>query len=68
MAAWQQRTGVSHEHATLRTILADLAAPGEPIKRLLAARTAADLDGDKSPEGLWLGELARRLIGANSHD
>jgi hypothetical protein len=44
-------------------VLAELANPGEPIRRLLAARSATELATDASPEGLWLTELARRLLG-----
>lgn len=61
--AWQRRSGVSHEHAALRQVLAELPAPGEPVRRLLAARSAAQLSNDPSPEGRWLAELGRRLLG-----
>jgi hypothetical protein len=60
--AWQRKTGVSHEHATLHEVLAALPAPGEPIRRLLSASTAAEL-ADGGPEGQWLAELGRRLLG-----
>jgi hypothetical protein len=59
----QEARGVSHEHATLHEVLADLPAPGAQIRRLLAAPDAAALDDDGSPEGLWLSELGRRLLG-----
>ena len=58
-----QRRGVSHEHATLHAILAELASPGDEVRRLLAAPSATALAGDESPEGRWLLELARRLLG-----
>lgn len=61
---WRQETGVSHEHATLRMVLAGLAGPGEPVQRLLAAESAKDLAGDSSPEGQWLFELGRYLLEA----
>ncbi len=60
---WQQETGVSHEHATLRMVLAGLEEPGELVQRLVAAECAEDLAGDSSPEGRWLFELGRRLLG-----
>ena len=60
---WQQETGVSHEHATLRMVLAGLFEPGELVQRLVAAECAEDLAGDSSPEGRWLFELGRRLLG-----
>jgi 3-hydroxymyristoyl/3-hydroxydecanoyl-(acyl carrier protein) dehydratase/1-acyl-sn-glycerol-3-phosphate acyltransferase len=63
--AWQRRTGVSHEHATLREVLAGLPAPGEPIRRLLSASTAEEL-ADASPDGQWLAELGRRVLGEGS--
>jgi hypothetical protein len=61
--AWQEARGVSPEDATLRTVLADLPGPGEPIRRLLLASSAVELAADESPEGRWLAELARRLLG-----
>lgn len=61
--AWQAGHGVSHEHATLREVLAGLEDPGEEVRRLLAAQSATALAGDESPEGRWLLELGRRLIG-----
>jgi acyl transferase domain-containing protein/3-hydroxymyristoyl/3-hydroxydecanoyl-(acyl carrier protein) dehydratase/1-acyl-sn-glycerol-3-phosphate acyltransferase len=60
---WQAERGVSHEHAVLHEVLAELAEPCELTRRLLAARDAAELDGDDSPVGRWLAELARRLLG-----
>jgi hypothetical protein len=63
--AWQRKTGVSHEHATLHEVLAALPAPGEPIRRLLSAGTAAEL-ADASLEGQWLAELGRRVLGEGS--
>ena len=60
--AWQRKTGVSHEHATLHQVLAELPEPGDPIRRLLCARNAAEL-ADPGPEGQWLAELGRRLLG-----
>jgi len=59
--AWQRKTGVSREHATLHEVLAELPAPGDPIRRLLSASNAAEL-ADASPEGQWLAELGRRLL------
>ena len=61
--AWQAAHGVSHEHATLREVLAELPCPGEEVRRLLAAREAASLANDASPGGRWLAELGRRLLG-----
>ncbi len=61
--AWQSARGVSHEHATLREVLAELEDPGEEIRRLLAAPDATALAGDDSPAGRWLSEMGRRLIG-----
>ncbi len=61
--AWQFARGVSHEHATLREILAERTSPGDEVCRLLAAPSATSLAGDNSPEGRWLLELGRRLLG-----
>lgn len=63
--AWQAARGVAHEHATLHEVLAELENPGDgdEIRRLLAAPSAAALAGDESPEGRWLAELGRRLLG-----
>jgi 3-hydroxymyristoyl/3-hydroxydecanoyl-(acyl carrier protein) dehydratase/1-acyl-sn-glycerol-3-phosphate acyltransferase len=62
--AWQAARGVSDEHATLHAILAELASPGDEVRRLLAAPDASALAGDESPEGRWLLELGRRLLGS----
>ncbi len=64
MNAWQAARGVSHEHATLREVLAELASPGEAVRRLLAAPDAAALAGDETSEGRWLLEMGRRLLGS----
>ena len=61
--AWQEARGVSHEHATLHEVLAELPEPGEAVGRLLLAPDAGDLARDESPEGRWLAELGRRLLG-----
>lgn len=61
--AWQAARGVSHEHATLHEVLAELPFPGAEVRRLLGARTASALADDASPEGRWLLELGRRLLG-----
>jgi hypothetical protein len=61
--AWQAARGVSHEHATLHEVLAELEDPGDEVRRLLAAPSAAALAGDDSPAGQWLLELGRRLLG-----
>ncbi len=61
--AWQAARGVSHEHATLREVLAELDSPGDEVRRLLAAPSAAARAGDETPAGRWLQELGRRLLG-----
>ncbi len=61
--AWQAARGVSHEHATLREVLAELDSPGEEVRQLLAAPDAAAHAGDETPAGRWLRELGRRLLG-----
>ncbi|MFO7562215.1 MAG: beta-ketoacyl synthase N-terminal-like domain-containing protein [Enhygromyxa sp.] len=63
VAAWQAARGVSHEHATLRQMLAERAALGDAARRLIEASSASELAADASPEGQWLSELARRLLG-----
>jgi 3-hydroxymyristoyl/3-hydroxydecanoyl-(acyl carrier protein) dehydratase/1-acyl-sn-glycerol-3-phosphate acyltransferase len=63
VSAWQAARGVSHEHATLREVLAELDSPGDEVRRLLAAPDAAALAGDETPAGRWLRELGRRLLG-----
>jgi len=62
-ASWQAARGVSHEHATLREVLAELDSPGDEVRRLLAAPNASALAGDETPAGRWLRELGRRLLG-----
>ena len=66
VVAWQAGHGVSHEHATLREVLAELMDPGEEVRRLLAAPSAIALAGDESPEGRWLLEMGRRLLGGGA--
>ncbi len=61
--SWQDTHGVSHEHAVLHEILADLPRPCAEIARLLNAPTVASLAGDDGAESLWLSELGRRLLG-----
>jgi 1-acyl-sn-glycerol-3-phosphate acyltransferase len=61
--AWMKRTGAAHEHATLGCILAASKAPGEAIRRLLAATDASSLSESGTPEDLWLAELAGRILG-----
>ncbi len=61
--AWQAARDVSHEHATLREVLAELDSPGDEVRRLLAPPNAAALAGDETPAGRWLRELGRRLLG-----
>ncbi|MHB1045578.1 MAG: beta-ketoacyl synthase N-terminal-like domain-containing protein [Thermoanaerobaculia bacterium] len=63
VSAWQAARGVSHEHATLREVLAELDSRGDEVRRLLAAPNAAALAGDETPAGRWLLELGRRLLG-----
>lgn len=63
VSAWQEARAVSHEHATLREVLAGLPAPGREVARLLAAKDATELETDGSPEGAWLAELGRWLLG-----
>lgn len=63
VSAWQGARGVSHEHATLREVLAELDSPGDEVRRLLAAPSAAAHAGDETPAGRWLQELGRRLLG-----
>lgn len=62
--AWQEARGVSHEHATLHEVLGGLPAPGREVARLLAAKDAAELEADGSPEGEWLAELGRWVLGS----
>jgi hypothetical protein len=63
VGAWQEVRGVSREHATLREVLAGLASPGREVARLLAARSAEALETDGTPEGAWLAELGRWVLG-----
>jgi 3-hydroxymyristoyl/3-hydroxydecanoyl-(acyl carrier protein) dehydratase/1-acyl-sn-glycerol-3-phosphate acyltransferase len=61
--AWMaSHPNVTHEHATLREVLAEQGTTGEEVQRLLKSQSAADLD-DSTPEGAWLRELAARLLG-----
>ena len=59
---WRTARGVSEEHAALGCILTDCPTPTEATRRLLAASSAADIQGD-GPEDAWLAELAARVLG-----
>jgi 1-acyl-sn-glycerol-3-phosphate acyltransferase len=59
--AWQNTQGVSHEHAVLRTVLAETLHPADEVKHLLQAESSQTLEGGET--GAWLSELGRRLIG-----
>ena len=63
---WQQAQGVSHEHAVLREVLAELTNPGEEVSRLLAATDLSELNSGLN--GPWLAELGRRLLGLGTED
>jgi acyl transferase domain-containing protein/3-hydroxymyristoyl/3-hydroxydecanoyl-(acyl carrier protein) dehydratase/1-acyl-sn-glycerol-3-phosphate acyltransferase len=63
VGAWQVARGVSHEHAALHEVLAELKDPGNEIRRLLTAPSATALAADDTPQGRWLTELGRRLLG-----
>jgi acyl transferase domain-containing protein/3-hydroxymyristoyl/3-hydroxydecanoyl-(acyl carrier protein) dehydratase/1-acyl-sn-glycerol-3-phosphate acyltransferase len=63
VARWQAQRGVSHEHAVLHEVLAECPDPCAATRELLAASDAAALERDGSPEGVWLAELGRRLLG-----
>jgi acyl transferase domain-containing protein/3-hydroxymyristoyl/3-hydroxydecanoyl-(acyl carrier protein) dehydratase len=59
---WQEAHGVSHEHAVLAEVLAEIPEPTEEVARLLAAESSSSLNtGDSGP---WLSELGRRLLGS----
>ena len=62
VTAWQKKSGISHEHATLHEVLSGLPAPCAEVARLLAATRASDLAVDATAEGRWLAELGRRLL------
>ena len=61
--AWVEQTGATPEHATLFRTLEELRVPGLEVERLLSGARAGQLRPEDSPEGRWLGELARRLFG-----
>ncbi len=64
VAEWRARhPRVDASHAVLATTLAQLPSPGAEVQRLLAAPDATALDGDVTPEGRWLRELAGWLLG-----
>jgi hypothetical protein len=57
---------VSHEHAVLREVLAEIENPGDEVARLLSADSAAELN--VGPSGPWLEELGERLLGSGSSE
>ena len=59
--AWQQSRGVSHEHAVLREVFAEVAEPTEEVRQLLDAESVTALG--KSGASEWLQEMGRRLLG-----
>ena len=64
VATWQQTAGVSHEHATLLRILQACPDPCAQTRMLLDAVDAPPLVVPDTPEGAWLQELGRRILGA----
>lgn len=61
VSKWQGEHPVSEEHAVLRTVLQEIETPGTEVLELLRASSSKDLKSDAA--GLWLQELAKRLIG-----
>jgi 1-acyl-sn-glycerol-3-phosphate acyltransferase len=61
--AWMERTGASHEHATLYATLAGRPNESEPARRLVDAASRGTLPIGSSPEDQWLATLARDLFG-----
>ncbi len=66
VAAWQDATGCSEEHATIWVCLQDIPEPTPQIRQLLDAVDAGGLHLSDSPEDRWLRVLARRLMGPTS--
>jgi 1-acyl-sn-glycerol-3-phosphate acyltransferase len=62
---WSTRTGASIENAVLLEAIRRLETRCEPVQMLLDGAASGHLDLDDTPEGRWLGELVRRLFGAN---
>ncbi|MGI5862397.1 MAG: 1-acyl-sn-glycerol-3-phosphate acyltransferase, partial [Myxococcales bacterium] len=58
-----QRTGASHEHATLLEVLRELGDPHPEIRELIEAEDEGLLTLAGDGKGRWLAELARRLYG-----
>lgn len=62
VSAYQQAHNVTHEDATLANVLANHPNPSQGVQRLLSAKSSSELN-DGSPEGVWLEELGKRLLG-----
>jgi 1-acyl-sn-glycerol-3-phosphate acyltransferase len=61
--AWVQRTGASHDHATLLETMRRLPAPGEEMRQILVGAEAGELRLADDARGAWMAELARRMFG-----
>jgi 3-oxoacyl-(acyl-carrier-protein) synthase/3-hydroxymyristoyl/3-hydroxydecanoyl-(acyl carrier protein) dehydratase/1-acyl-sn-glycerol-3-phosphate acyltransferase len=61
--AWSEGTGADVGHATLFCILEQLPDACPEIAALVAGARAGELRVSSPPEGRWLAELARRLVG-----
>ena len=55
--------GITHEHATILTVLRDLENPGPETRQLLAAADGGTWEPGEAERGAWMRELGRRLIG-----
>lgn len=64
--AWQQATGVSHKNAVLLRILQERAEPCAESRAILDAVESPPLQTADTPEGEWLKELGRRLLGSRA--
>ena len=55
--------GITHEHATILTVLRDLPNPGIETRQILAAAKGGEWNPGDGEKGEWMTEIGRRLLG-----
>jgi hypothetical protein len=63
VADWEAKTGTTNAYAVMYQTLAELAAPGEDVRRIVGAAQSGSLAIHNTPRDRWLSRLASWLYG-----